>query len=57
MFSAAALADVVSAKIKTDIACELHELASACECRTSEANRYLPLKERDLDIGRRVILK
>ena len=57
MFSAAAHADAVSVKIKTDFICERRELASACDCRKSEANRHLPLKEGDLDIGRKVTLK
>jgi len=56
MFSAAAHAGAVSVKIKTDFVCERRELASACDCRTSDANRHLPLKEADLDIDRRVTL-
>jgi len=56
MFSAAARAGAVSAKIKTDFVCERSELASTCDCRTSDANRHLPLNEADLDIDRWITL-
>jgi len=49
MFLAAAPAGAVSVKIKTDFVCERRELASAGDCRTSDANRHLPLKEADID--------
>ena len=50
-------AGALSVKIKADFVSEHRELASACDCRTSEATRHLPLKEGDLDIDRRVTLK
>jgi len=47
----------VSIKIQADFVCERRELASACDCRTSEANGHLTLKEGDLGDRRKGNIK